>query len=284
MTHPALHFFSDQLLSSTAELRAMIESELGEPIHPRDFQSVACGTSIDSVLRETIDYTIQKLRYMRSRAESAADDHRVQLGELAANVQSLVQTHKSKSRKLLRALSREGDENTLARSEISRGERIMESRLCQLRVQRLELEAIVDRQISKLRALESEQVRVTSKTNEMQTARQRDRHIPGWSLFMNSLTKFDRQLESEVMGSLSDVMASLAQEVTAAIDGVRSEAMEFQILAMQVAEPLRRPKPVTPVTVKSSFTDAAKEKLVQLKREREEAVRDFPALMRELRH
>jgi hypothetical protein len=153
-----------------------------------------------------------------------------------------------------------------------------------LRVQRLELEAIVDRQISRLSALESEQVRVKSKTNEMQTARQRDRPIPGWSLFMNSLSKFDRQLESEVMGSLSEVIASLAQEVTAAIDGVRGEAIEFQILAMQVAEPLKRLKPPTPVTIKSSFTDAAKEKLVQLKREREEAVRDLLTLMRELRH
>jgi hypothetical protein len=156
-----------------------------------------------------------------------------------------------------------------------------------MRVQRLELEAIVDRQISRLGAFESEQVRVMSKTKEMRAARQRDKPIPGWSLFMNSLGKFDQQLDSEVMASLAEVMTSLAHEVTSALDTLRGEAIEFQILArqclMQAAEPLRRQKPEKPVVVRSSFTDAAKERLVRLKREREEAVRDSPTLLRKLR-
>jgi hypothetical protein len=98
----------------------------------------------------------------------------------------------------------------------------------------------------------------------------------------------DRQLDSEVIASLAVVMKSRAQEVTAAIDAFTGEANEFQILTrqclVQVTEHLRKQKPETPVVIKSSFTDAAKERLVQLKREREEAVRDLPTLLRKRRH
>jgi hypothetical protein len=72
MTHPALHFFSDQILLLAPELTAMVKSELDEPIHPAEIQSVACVNAIDSVLHETIDYTIQKLGELESRAESTA--------------------------------------------------------------------------------------------------------------------------------------------------------------------------------------------------------------------
>jgi hypothetical protein len=36
MTHPALHFFSDQLLSLAPELTAIFQSELDESIHPTE--------------------------------------------------------------------------------------------------------------------------------------------------------------------------------------------------------------------------------------------------------
>jgi hypothetical protein len=44
---------------------------------------------------------------------------------------------------------------------------------------RLALEAALDRQISRLSTFDSEQVRVISKTKEIQDAQQRDRSIPG---------------------------------------------------------------------------------------------------------
>jgi hypothetical protein len=34
MTHPSLHFFSDQFLSLAPKLTAMVQSELDEQIHP----------------------------------------------------------------------------------------------------------------------------------------------------------------------------------------------------------------------------------------------------------
>jgi hypothetical protein len=104
-------FLSDHLLSLTPELTAMVQSELDESIHPTELQAIAWANSIDSVLHETIDYTIQKFGDLQDKAKLEPTDHHSQLGELAANVQPLLRTYKSEFWKIMRELSRDGEEN-----------------------------------------------------------------------------------------------------------------------------------------------------------------------------
>jgi hypothetical protein len=63
------------------------------------------------VLHETIDYAIQKFRDLQDRAKLEPNDHHAQLGELADNVQPLLRTYKSEFWKIMRELSRDGEEN-----------------------------------------------------------------------------------------------------------------------------------------------------------------------------